>query len=178
MKPLRHGFRFGFIHQAAVAALLLATSVAAMAVPGKAADNKACQLLTAAELEPVTGKLTSFNSTLDTPDAQMCTARGQKGTVMLRWARKKPGKKPGISEARVAEAAKEMGAKVEVKTFGPITCSTFIPPKGMTLVGPNTTCSVTRENQVAAVEITVNKQKDMVSIEKLRPLAKKLATRF
>jgi hypothetical protein len=174
MKPTRLGCCF--IYQAAVAVLLFTTSVAAAS--GQAADNKACKLLSAAELEPLTGKLTAFNSTLFTPDAQMCTARGQKGTVMLRWARKKPGKTPGLSEAKGAEVAKEMGAKVEVKTFGPITCSTFIPPKGMTQVGPNTTCSVTRENQVAAVEITANKQKDMVSIEKLSPLAKKLATRF
>jgi hypothetical protein len=71
-----------------------------------------------------------------------------------------------------------MGATVEVKTFGPITCSTMVPPANMNQYGYNTTCSVIKGDAVAAVEVGARFRKDMVPIDKLRPLAEKLATRF
>jgi hypothetical protein len=71
-----------------------------------------------------------------------------------------------------------MGATVQVKTFGPIVCSTMIPPANMRQYGYNTTCSVTKGDVVAGVEIGARNRKDMVPIDKLRPLAEKLATRL
>lgn len=164
------------IAQAAIVALLMAAvTVTAQA---QAADNKACKLLTPAELEPVTGKLAPFKSALATAGSQMCTAKSLKGTVMLRWSksRTKPGE-PSAA-AKGVEAARDMGATVEVKTFGPITCSTMVPPANMNQYGYNTTCSVIKGDAVAAVEVGARFRKDMVPIDKLRPLAEKLATRF
>jgi hypothetical protein len=163
------------IRQLVMAVLLI--SAFTLALPASAADNKACKLLTVAELEPVAGgKPSAFTSTLATPDAQICTATAPNGTVMLRWATKKPHATDYA--AKGIEMAKKMGVIVEVKTFGPITCSTFIPPKGKEAAGFNTTCSVDQGGVVAAVEITAKNQKDMVSIDKLRPLAEKIATRM
>jgi hypothetical protein len=71
-----------------------------------------------------------------------------------------------------------MGGQVDVKTFGSITCSTLIPPKNLEQYGFNTTCSVVKGEQVAAVEVTTQSRQDMVPIEKLRPLAEKMAGRF
>jgi len=174
MKQSLQTWRNWMMGRAAIPALLIATLIAA--TPASAAE--ACKLLTAAELEPVAGKLSPFKSNLAIPDAQMCTAKGPKGTVMLRWARRKKDQKAGSAETQSVEVAREMGAKVEVKKFGPITCSTFIPPQSMKQAAPNTTCSVTKGDEVAAVEITARNPKDMVSIDRLRPLAEKLAARF
>jgi hypothetical protein len=69
-------------------------------------------------------------------------------------------------------------AKVDVKTFGPITCSTIIPAKDKEMYGFNTTCSVLKGTTVAAIEITSKSRAAMVPIEKLRPVAEKMATRF
>jgi hypothetical protein len=162
-------------HAAMVALLMIAVTVAGQA---PATDNKACNLLTMAELEPVTGKLAPFKSAMATAEAQLCTARSSTGTVMLRWTKSKT--KPGehSAAAKGVEAARDMGATVEVKTFGPITCSTMIPPAKMNQYGYNTTCSVIKGEAVAAVEVGARFKKDMVSMDKLRPLAEKLATRF
>jgi hypothetical protein len=42
----------------------------------------------------------------------------------------------------------------------------------------NTTCTVTTGEVVAGIEVTTRTQKDMGSIDKLRPLAEKMAQRF
>ena len=168
------------IAQASILALLMAAVNVAAQTQAQtlAADNKACKLLTSAELEPVTGKLAPFKSALATADSQMCTAKSLKGTVMLRWSKSKT--KPGepSAAAKGVEAARDMGATVEVKTFGPITCSTMVPPAKMNQYGYNTTCSVIKGDAVAAVEVGARFRKDMVPIDKLRPLAEKLAARF
>ena len=70
------------------------------------------------------------------------------------------------------------GGKVEVKTFGQVTCSTMVPPPNLAQYGYNTTCSVLKGETVVAIEVTAKSQKDMVPMEKLRPVAEKMATRI
>jgi hypothetical protein len=142
-----------------------------------AADNKACKLLTPAELEPVVGgKLSAFQGQ-STGTTDMCSATSTNAKVLLRLAQKKGGASADAA-AKGLEIAKKMGATVDVKTFGPIVCSSFIPPKGKEMAGYNTTCTVSKGDAVAGVEVTVKAQKDIVSIDKLRPLADKMAGRF
>src|SRR5437899_5458410 len=144
-----------------------------------AADSRACKLLTPAELEPLVGKLPAFTSMSGLPSADICTSSSASGTrVMLRLAQTKSGGGSAEAAAKGVEAARKLGATVDVKTSGSITCSTIVPPKNLQAYGFNTTCSVAKNNQVAAVEVTVKAQKDMVSIDKLRPLAEKISTRF
>jgi hypothetical protein len=141
-----------------------------------AADNKACKLLTPAELEPVVGsKLSTFQGqSIGTTD--MCSATSTSAKVLLRLAQKRAGS--ADAAAKGLEIAKKMRATVDVKTFGPIVCSTFIPPKGKEMAGYNTTCTVSKGDNVAGVEVTVKAQKDMVSIDKLHPLADRMAGRI
>jgi hypothetical protein len=165
---------------AGVPATLLA--LLAAAPPLAAQANKACGLLTAAEIESaLAAKPSAFREGAGTgavskADAQLCTAETPTATVLLRWA-----KKSGPTSDNAAKGvamAKQMGAQVEVKTFGPITCSSLIPPKTLEQYGFNTTCSVDKGNEIAAVEVTAKTQKGMVSIENLHLLAEKLKNRF
>lgn len=150
-----------------------------------AGDNKACGLLRPAEIESALGtKVTSWNSSplpetmpgsAGNNNAEMCSASTSNATLLLRLA-----KKTGATgrEAKGIAIARQMGAKVEVKTSGPITCSSMIPPGNLAQYGFNTTCSVTKGEQVAAIEVTVKSEKEMVPMDKLRPLAETMATRF
>ncbi len=76
------------------------------------------------------------------------------------------------------EMMKQMGAQVEVKSFGPIVCSTLEPPTDKQQMGYNTTCTVNKDTAMAGIEITANKKNDMLSIERVRVLAEKMAGRF
>lgn len=146
---------------------------------GFAADaNQACGLATAAELASLLGeKVSGLNGgALPGGNAQMCSAKTPKASVLLRIA--KGGGSSSDAARKGIEIAKQMGAQVELKTFGPITCSTIIPPKNLEVHGFNATCSVVKGNQVAAIEITAKARQDMVSIDKLRPLAEKMEGRF
>jgi hypothetical protein len=90
-----------------------------------------------------------------------------------------PGRdRSGCTEKKGIELAKQMGIQVDVKTFGPITCSTMVPPANLAQHGFNTTCTVSKPTAVAGGEVTAKSQQDMVSIERLHPLAEKMASRF
>ena len=149
-----------------------------LVVPARAAEpNQACALLTTAELEAVLGAKLSPLAGQSIPGkagVQMCTTKSANALVLLRLAKTK-----GTSNAAAEgiEIARSIGAQVDVKTFGPITCSTMIPPRNMEQMGFNTTCSVVKGTTVAAVEITTKARKDLVPIEKVHPLADKIATR-
>jgi hypothetical protein len=90
-----------------------------------------------------------------------------------------PGRdRSGGTEKKGIEAVRKMGIQVDVKTFGPITCSTMAPPASLAQHGFNTTCTVIKPTAVAGVEVTAKSQQDMVSIERLHLLAEKMANRF
>jgi hypothetical protein len=139
-------------------------------------DNKACALLTPAEIEStIAVKVPGFQGG-GLGAAQICSASSGATTVLLRLATRTG---PAGREAQGIEMAKKMGIQVEVKTFGPITCSATSPPANLAeTVGYNTTCSVLKGDREAAVEVTAKAQKDAVTIDKLRTLAEKMAQRF
>jgi hypothetical protein len=155
--------------------VLSAVLALAAALPSMAAGaDKVCTLVTPAELESIAGSEVTMTAN-SLGNAQICSGRTPALSVMLRMAQRKPG---GGNEAAGAAIAEQMGATVEVKTFGAITCSTMVPPKGKEEYGFNTTCSVLKGTTVAAIEITAKSRKDMVPIDKLRPVAEKIAKRF
>lgn len=147
----------------------------------QAQTNKACALASPAEIESVLGaKVTGLNSPSTGNGAQICMGTSAKGSVMLRLAtrRNESAGSPGEAERKGLEIAKKMGAEVDLKTFGPITCSTIIPPKNLEAHGFNTTCAISKPPQVAAIEVHAKTRADMVPIEKLHPLAEKMSGRF
>jgi len=159
-------------------ALVLALAIVGFPDDADAAGNRACALLTPAEIQEALGaKVSGLDGGGAQGDAAICTGNIPTGKVMLRTATRKAGEERNI-EAEGIKIAEKMGAKVEVKTFGAITCSTLIPSKSMEELGFNTTCAVLKGTRVGAVEVTTKAQKDMVPIEKLRPLAEKIADRL
>jgi hypothetical protein len=151
--------------------------------PVSAADgNKACGLLTPSELESVLGTKVSLSGGggMAVQRTELCTGKTSTSTVMLRIVTGlDPGRdRSGGTEKKGIEMVKQMGVQVEVKTFGPITCLTMVPPANLAQHGFNTTCTVSKATAVAGIEVQVKSQKDMVSIEQLRPLAEKMVERF
>lgn len=157
---------------------VLAILASALWLPAAArageADGAPCLLLTPAEVEAALGaKVSDF---AQGQGGDLCYATSSTLGVMLRLAKRSgpPGR-----EAKGIEAMKQMGGQVDVKTFGPMTCSTFAPPASLVqAMGFITVCSTVKGEMVAAVEVTARAQKDAVSIERLRPLAEKMASRF
>ena len=145
-------------------------------------DNKACELVTASEIESVFGA----NVTLKGRDAmpggktQVCMGQAASGRLMLRLVTGlDPGRdRPGSKEQAGMEMLKQMGGRVEVKTFGPIVCSTVEPPSDKQQMGYNTTCTVNKDTAMAGIEFTANKKQDMLPIDRVHGLAEKMAGRF
>jgi len=173
---LRHITSRGTSHTTSPAILLFALAI--FTVPAEA-QNKACALATPDELKSLLGAAVSgLKNDSGLGDVAICQGQTPSVTVMLRLAKRSGGATPSDAAAKGIEKAKQAGFQVEVKTFGPITCSTLIPPAKLAQYGYNTTCSVSKNGQVAAIEIGAKQQKDMVSIDKLHPLAEKIAQRF
>ena len=141
--------------------------------------NQACGLATPAEIESALGSSIVLNP-MGGGKAEFCTGQVPNAKVVLRLASGlDPGRdRSGAKEKAGLEMMKKMGAQVEVKSLGPIVCSTVVPPAGKEQMGYNTTCTVSKDTAVAGIEVTAKSQKDMVSIERLRPLAEKMAGRF
>ncbi len=161
----------------------LGAVVAISQEPASAVEgNKACLLLTPSEMESVFGAKVTLNSDRAVPagKTEVCTGQAPTAAVMLRLVTGLDHRrdKSGSKEMKGMETAKQMGAQVEVKTFGEITCSTMLPPSNLTKLGFNTTCTISKETAVAGIEVQTKSQKDMISIDRLRPLAEKMAWRF
>jgi len=154
---------------AAAAALLLAT--ASLAADGALA----CALVTPGEIEALTGaKVEMKGVTVGT--SNFCSARTPSLGVMVRMAQRPAG--AGDKESAGITIARKMGAQIDIKKYGPITCSTIVPPKEKEVYGYNTTCSVAKGTTVAAIEVTTKTRETMVPMMKMRALAEKVAKRF
>jgi hypothetical protein len=159
----------------AIAALTVAASIAACPAHGADGD-KACALVMPAELEAALGEKAAMKPQGGTATASICSGTTPKASVMLRVAVKREGSADAAKAG--AEMMRKKGIAVDVQTFGPITCSTMIPPENLAMYGYNTTCSVTKGTSVAAVEVTVKSKADMVPVDRLKPLAEKMAGRL
>lgn len=172
-------FNVGRIGAAACALALISP----VEVPVKAAEgSKACNLVAPAELEAILGSSVTLNPSPSVPGGkgEFCDGKLKDGRLMLRLVSGlDPGRdRSGSKEKAGLEMMKHMGAQVEVKTFGPIVCSSLVPPPGKEQMGYNTTCTVSKERALAGIEVTANSKTGMISIDKLRPLAEKMADRF
>jgi hypothetical protein len=149
----------------------------------EAADaSKACGLVTASEIESVLGANVALNGSASMPGGkiQLCMGQTASARVLLRLVTGlDPGRdRSGSKEKAGMEMIKQMGGQIEVKTFGPIVCSTIEPPSGKQQMGYNTTCTVSKDTAMAGIEVTAKNKQDMVPIERLRPLAEQMVGRF
>lgn len=107
----------------------------------------------------------------------LCTDRAPTGMVALTIRETKTG---AVGDAELGAAgaqAKQSSIQMDVKKFGPITCTTMSPLKDVRIPFL-TSCSVVKGTRAAVVEVTTRTQKDTVPIAKLRPLAERMASRF
>lgn len=142
------------------------------AAPGA---NKACGLLTAAELAAVLGGKVSGWKGDTLPGVELCTGETPTARIMLRLFKKT---QDDHTEAEGIKIAKQMGAQFDAKTFGPSSCWTMVPPKNLEQYGFTFGCTVDKRPWFAVLEVTAKSRKDMVSIDKLHPLAQKMSGRF
>jgi len=160
--------------------VLLAPAMAWIA-PARAAEaNRACALVTVEEFEAATGL--NVASVVPSGSAgsgrEMCLGFGaDKRVVFTLRIAKRTG--PAGREEKGIEAVKKMGGQAEVKTFGPISCSTLMIPTGAAGQSHySTTCTVMKGDTVAGIDIMAKSQSEMVPMDKVRPLAEKIASRF
>ncbi len=143
-----------------------------------------CKLLTPSEIESVLGVKVSGFTRGSVQGSATLTCNGEAGkrmSVGLIFAAPKPGD-PKISdpmgwiETYSRESAKRIGAQLDVKRFGSsIICTAMITPKQ----GPyNTQCYAVKPPNMATITVLVPTQQEMVSMDKLRPLAEKMLGRF
>jgi hypothetical protein len=165
------------IHFERIAFAAFALAVSSPDAKALAADaNKACALVTPAELEAALGEKVTLKPQSGTGSVAMCTGTSPKANVLLRVAAKREGS--GDAAKAGVEMMRKQGYQVDVKMFGPITCSTMEPPANLAGHGFNTTCSVTKGTLVAAIEVTAKAKADVIPIERLKPVAEKMAGRF
>jgi hypothetical protein len=141
-----------------------------------APPTTACGLVTPSELEAVVGSTVALKES-NAGDVQMCVGQAAQVRVMLRLFTRN-NDPSGEKEKAGLAAFRQMGAHVDVQTFGPITCSAVAPPPSLAEHGFTTTCSVRKASMFAVIEVNAKTQKDTVSIEKLKTLAEKMAARF
>ena len=167
---------------AALALLMLASST----IAGAQAKNP-CTFLTKAEIESVLGvKLTGLTtpgeigSIHQSGVTQTCSgvaANRMSVMVMYVTSNQKPPADPmAYLEAESRKAAQSIGAQMEVKRAGSVLCTALIPPKQ----GPYATqCMVPKlPSSMASITVMVATRPEMVSIDKLLPLAQKMVGRF
>lgn len=146
--------------------------------PGEAqAPANACALVTPAELESVLGSTVTLKPT-SLGDVQVCRGETPAMRVSIRLFK---GTKESFetNEQAGLDAAKKMGAQVDVKTSDGIMCTTAVPSDDKAAMGFGTTCSVISKTPTyAVIDITAKAKKDMVPMEKLRAVAAKMAGRL
>lgn len=136
-----------------------------------------CGLLHPAELESALGgKATQFSGST-VGNADICSGQVGKLKVLIRVAMRQRDD-GGATERKGLEMLRKMGAQVEVKTEGDLTCSTVIPPASLSQYGFNTTCSIVRAGRIVAVEVTAPSREEMASMDAVRKLVKKAVERL
>jgi hypothetical protein len=139
-------------------------------------QQSACSLLQSSEMESALGGKAGNFTDNSMGKTSICT--GQVGTrkVMIRFAERKNAN--GNIEKSAVEMLRKQGWKIDVKQDGNVTCSTAIPPAGSGHTGFNTTCSILSNGKVVAVEVTSLSKAEMASMDVVRALAQKAASRL
>lgn len=146
-------------------------------LPAQTAAGNPCGLVTDSELAPVLGGKAPLKSG-SLGAVNTCSADGPAASMLLRVF-KRSGDPNGEREKAGVEKMKKMGAQIEAKEFADMTCMTIVAPASLPQLGYNTTCTLTKKAPMfAVIEIKAKSQKDMASIDKVRAVAEKMATRF
>jgi hypothetical protein len=180
--------------------LVLAVSVVVGVSGAEARDagksNRACSLLTSADLEGVLGtKLARPLAGMEVPytkdanhdhDGSVLTCQGKAGarfvTVVFGTQPVTPeGRRRGEAKAKESEEKLlKAGYSIESKEFGSVPCWTMLPPPGdkssFAVFGSN--CGGTKGDYFYSISISATGKADLVPIERLKALTDKAASRL
>jgi hypothetical protein len=147
------------------------------ALPAQTAAGAACGLVTESDVAPVLGAKAPLKSG-SVGAVQTCSADGPTASMLVRVFKRSGGPNDEREKAGV-EQMKKMGAQIEGKEFGDMTCMTIVASASVPQLGYTTTCTLTKKAPMfAVIEIKAKSQKDMASMDKVRAVAEKMATRF
>jgi hypothetical protein len=156
-----------------IASLLLGPAL----VPASHAAD-ACALLKPAEIgAALGGKAGAFAPSAAAPGASFCRGQVGKFSVLVRIGTRKPGD-TGEKEKKGIEMVRRMGAQVEVKTEGDLTCSKLSSPPQLAELGNSVTCTVIKAGNVVGVEVSAAAAADLPAIGPVRSLANTAASRL
>jgi hypothetical protein len=186
------------LEKIAVGLCLLATlpAVGHAAAQSSSRSEKACSLLTPADLEGVLGtKLARPLAGTEVPytkdadhdhDGSVLSCQGKAGarfvTVVFGTQPVTPeGRRRGEAKVKAAEdKLVKAGYKIETKEFGGVRCWTMLPPPadtpGHAVFGSN--CGGTKGDYFYSISISATGKNDLIPIEKLKALADKAASRL
>ena len=138
-------------------------------------QGKPCDLASPADIEAALGAKPTLSASTLPNGVEMCSGKAGSSTVTVRRF-KRTADPSGEKEKAGIEMLKKMGATVEVKKFGPITCLSAAPGGQLAGHGFTTSCTAAKPPMFAVIEVA--DPKAAVSMDKLRPVAEKMMTRF
>jgi hypothetical protein len=154
-----------------ITAITVLSAFAAMPA-GVLGQTKSCDFVTPAELEAAIGaKPPAMRGVALDNGSEMCSGSVGDLNVVIRYF-KRADSPYGEEEKAVASMKKEWN-KVEVKKIGAATCVARSKPQAFPFVS---WCTVSKQRAIAVIE--VNSKTDVVTVERLAPVAEKMLSRF
>ena len=156
-------------HDSLAAAMFLGIAMGVASSAAVGAGNKACAMVTPAELEASLGRKVTLGAGSVMPGGvEVCSGSGSGLEVMIRVF-KRTDDPSGEKEKAGIEALRKAGVKVEVQKFGPIGCAV------MESTSATTSCSAAKPPLFAVIEVS---GKEKIPMERLRPVAEKMMSRL
>jgi len=159
-------------------------------------SQKACSLLTPAELGAAIGGAVEQTSGREIPFRKdehhdhdgavyICTSKLGSRYVYITFSTSPvtaEGKKQDKAQVKTLEdKMRQQGYQIKPQSLGSTKCLTILPPSGGKLVagqGPGTNCTVERGAYFVSLSITATSQSDLFPLDKLRRLAEMAASRL
>jgi hypothetical protein len=175
---------------------LLLALICSAACWGQQSSQRACNLLTPAELETAIGGHAAHGTETETPykksahidhDGVLYECKEPVGArrVTLRFTTtgiSEEGKKQGADISNDAQKwMRDQGYQIQVKEVNGSRCTTILPfagAKGNELLPVGTTCVLKKGAYMVSIAVSATGSSDVVSMEKLATLADKAASRF
>jgi hypothetical protein len=169
--------------------LLLGAAAFAQGASGPNANAKACKLLTSAEIQSAFGTAPSRVVGMDGTVASNCTMLVGNYTVKLQHVigqARQIGMDTGVAMKGAEQMLQEAGFQTESKQFDGTRCMSArlgkqiksSSPVRTAVMTPSTNCWVVKGNDSAAVEVAARNGSQVWSMEQVKPLAEKAATRI
>ena len=169
-----------------IASLAVLFAASAFAQKSSNANAKACKLLTPAEIQSAFGAGPSRVVGMDGAVTSTCNMAVGNYTIKLQHVigqARQLGMDTGVAMKGAQQMLQEAGFQTESKDFGGTHCMSAKPGSQASsrrgpVMPPSTNCWVVKGNDSAAVEIAARNGSTPWTMEQVKPLAEKAATRI